>query len=652
MTGRSLLALLVIATLTLGFLAGRWSAPAPRPPRPTSAPTELTPVTTAAVYTCSMHPQIRSTDPKALCPICGMALVPVAPTGGGHSTGSRRLRLTTAAAALASIRTAPVRRAFADVNVRLWGTLDYDETAVKTISAWAEGRLERLFVDYTGISIRAGEHLIELYSPQLYAAQQELLSALRTGTGAPGAPLPPYAAVTVDAARTKLQLLGLTPDQISAIERRREARTTLEIRSPLGGVVVRKHASEGDYVRTGSPIYSVADLSRLWVRLYAYESDLAFLRLGQDVDVTTLAYGHETFSSRISFVDPTLDPKTRTSSVRAVLANGDGRLKPGMLVQAVVHATVGDGGRLAGSPLAGLWMCPMHPEVTSPAAGRCRVCGMPLERADSLGHGGAGESRPALLVPATAVLLTGLRAVVYRRVTGSDDTTFEGLDVELGPKAGDEYVVLSGLGEGDQVAVGGAFKIDASLQLAGEHAMMTPPGSPIVAAPPGMAMAPAMLMPTAALPTTVTSALDRATTACLDAASALADDDEAGARTALERQLDDLGAVPADLVPQASRDALVESIELQVRTLAEALDTPDVTALRTSFAAVSAATESTLRTLGHGLPSPVQVMFCPMALGGGGARWLQRPGPVANPYYGRAMLRCGEVRDELRGRAP
>ena len=651
MTNRLRLALLIIPVLLLGVMVGRWSAPAPQA-LPTSPRTETGPTATPAVYTCSMHPQIRSTDPKAHCPLCGMPLIPVASTGSPSTAGARRLSLTTDAAALAGIRTAPVRRSFAEVDVRLWGTLDYDETAVKTISAWAEGRLERLFVDYTGISIRAGEHLIELYSPQLYAAQQELLSALRTGSSSPGAPLPPYAAVTVDAARTKLQLLGLTPDQIAAIERRREARTTLEIRSPLGGVVIRKHASEGDYVRTGSPIYSVADLSRLWVRLYAYESDLAFLRLGEDVDVTTLAYGHETFTSRISFLDPILDPTTRTVDVRAVLANVDGRLKPGMLVQAVVHARVGEAGHLAGSPLAGLWMCPMHPEVTTAVAGRCKVCGMPLERAESLGHGGGGESRPALLVPASAVLLTGLRAVVYRRVEGSDDPTFEGLDVELGPKAGDDYVVRSGLSEGDLVAVAGAFKIDASLQLAGKHAMMTPPGSPIVPESPGMAMPPEMTMPPEALPTPVRVAMDGATAACLDASASLADDDEGGARRALERQLDELGSVPADQVPQASRDTLAEAIELQVRSLTEALATEDMAALRTAFAAVTTSTESSVRSLGHGLPTPIQVMFCPMALEGAGARWLQRPGPVANPFYGSTMLRCGEVRAELGGRTP
>jgi len=241
---------------------------------------------------------------------------------------------------------------------------------------------------------------------------------------------------------------------------------------------VQKLRQEGDRVQTGDRIYSVADLNHLWVMLDAYESDLAWLRYGQDVEFTTEAYPGETFHGRIAFIDPVLNESTRTVNVRVNVDNSDGRLKPEMFVRAVVRSQVAAGGRVLDPALAGKWISPMHPEIVKDQPGNCDICGMPLVRAESMGYVTAepSESAKPLVVPASAVLLTGTRAIVYVQVPGAEKPTYEGREIVVGPRAGDHYLVKSGLSEGDLVVTHGNFKLDSALQIAAKPSMMTPQG--------------------------------------------------------------------------------------------------------------------------------------------------------------------------------
>jgi len=433
----------------------------------------------AAVWTCSMHPQIRMPEPGQ-CPICGMDLIPVAEGGTEEELGPRQIKLSETARKLASIQVAPAQRKFVPVETRLVGKIAVDETRLRSISAWVPGRIDRLYVDYTGVPVSEGDHMAYLYSPELLTAQEELIQALRADEklGDSGVTaVRETARQTVEAAREKLRLWGLKPEQIAEIERKRRPSDHLTMYAPAGGVVVDKHLSEGAYVQTGTRIYTIADLSQVWLQLDAYESDLGWIRYGQEVEFETEAYPGERFTGRISFISPVLDEKTRTVKVRVNVPNADGRLRPGMFARAAVRARAAASGRVMDPELAGKWISPMHPEIVKDGPGPCDICGMPLVKAESLGYVRAApaEQEAPLVVPASAVLVTGKRAVVYVAVPGKEGV-FEGREIVLGPRAGDYYLVKEGLREGESVVVNGSFKIDSALQILAKPSMMSPEG--------------------------------------------------------------------------------------------------------------------------------------------------------------------------------
>ena len=367
-----LLALLLLALFT-GYLLNSGSEAPPQNAGESTA---------AQTWTCSMHPQIQLPQPGA-CPICGMDLIPVS-AGNDQDLGAREIRLSANAVRLAAIRTEPVARSYVSRTIRMSGKIAMDETRLRTISAYVPGRIERMFVDYTGTRVRKGDHLVELYSPGLISAQTELLQAARSlKEMAPDAPeaLRRDAGTMLEAVREKMRLLGLTGPQIAAIEKRGAPAERLTIYSPISGIVTRRHASEGTYVQTGSPVYTVADLSHLWVMLDAYESDLEWLRYGQSVDFTVEAYPGETFTGIIAFIDPVLNATTRTVNVRVNVKNAAGRLKPEMLVRATVKSSLSSRGKVMDPALSGKWISPMHPEVVQDHPGDCPKCGIVMSAA-------------------------------------------------------------------------------------------------------------------------------------------------------------------------------------------------------------------------------------------------------------------------------
>ncbi len=324
--------------------------------------------------------------------------------------------------------------------------------------------------------------MASLYSPELISAQEELLQAIKTIKNVEDTTLgimKEMTQSTADAAREKLRLWGLTPEQIDNIETTGEVSDHMTIYAPTGGIVIHKNALEGMYVKTGTKIYTIADLSEVWVKLDAYESDLQWLRYGQQVKFTTVAFPGEFFTGTISFIDPILNEKTRTVKIRVNVPNPEGKLKPGMFVKAVVSSQVAGGGKIMDADLAGKWICPMHPEIIKPASGICDICQMPLVLTESLGYvsDDPDQMEKPLVIPVSAALMTGTRAIVYVQLPDTDKPTFEGREIVLGPKAGDYYIVRSGLEEGDLVVVKGSFKIDSSLQIMAKPSMMTPEGA-------------------------------------------------------------------------------------------------------------------------------------------------------------------------------
>jgi Cu(I)/Ag(I) efflux system membrane fusion protein len=434
-----------------------------------------------AYWTCSMHPEIHMPKP-GLCPKCNMKLIPVYKNAAGDEMASMREFTTSEAAkALMDIETSPVERRFVTAEIRMVGKVEYDESRLAYITAWVSGRLDRLYVDYTGVSVSKGDHMAYMYSPELLSAQEELLQAVKSAQRIKSDNsdiVRDMTAGTLDAAREKLRLLGLSAEQIAEVEKRGSATDHITINAPISGIVVHKNALEGMYVKTGTRIYTVADLSHVWVKLDAYESDLSWLRFGQQVEFTTVSFPGEVFKGTISFIDPVLDPVTRTVKVRVDVPNEDGKLKPEMFVKAIVKANVAAAGKVMDPRFAGKWICPMHPSVIKDGPGECDICEMPLVKTESLGYVSAEpqESEKPLVIPVTAALITGTRAIVYVEVPNADKPTYEGREIVLGPRAGDYYIVRNGLQEGQRVVTKGNFKIDSALQIQAKPSMMTPEG--------------------------------------------------------------------------------------------------------------------------------------------------------------------------------
>ena len=473
--------IIIIIVFAIGIVIGgkRHSDPIHDHDSENGSQAELDDIEGDIIWTCSMHPQIRAEE-FGLCPLCNMDLIPVSDDDDADAAARPRLiSISESARQLLNIQTTPVERRFVETDIRMVGKVAIDETRLATISAWVPGRIDRLYVDFTGIQVREGDHMVALYSPDLLSAQEELRAAARTfeslRSGAPDS-LRRTAESTLDAVRARLYRWGLTEDQVRQAESGEWQSDQVTIYAPIGGTVIQREGTEGMYVDVGTPIYTIADLRQVWVMLEAYESDLPWIHYGQPVSFTASALPGETFEGIISFIDPVLNPDTRTVRVRVNVANTDGRLKPDMFVQGYIRSQVATGGRVVQPELAGKWISPMHPEVIKDAPGNCTVCGMPLVRAETLGYVTATvtDADKPLVIPRTAPLITGKRALVYVSIPDTERPTFEGREIVLGPRAGDYYLVVSGLEAGERVVTHGTFKIDSALQVLARPSMMAP----------------------------------------------------------------------------------------------------------------------------------------------------------------------------------
>ena len=640
--------LLVLTAAVIGAYLGSTYAAAPSAPVADGE---------AVTWTCSMHPQVDLPKPGK-CPICFMDLIPLRKEKE-DSHGPRTLTMSPSAMALAEIETMPVERRFVANTVRMVGKVDYDEKRVSHITAWVPGRLDRLYVDFTGVSVREGDHMVYMYSPELVLAQRALLQAWQAYERAPPNARTGFVADNLKSAEEKLRLWGLFDEQIEEIKQRGTPSDHMTINAPTGGVVVEKNANQGMYVETGSRIYTIADLSQVWIFLAAYESDHPWIRYGQEVEFTTEAFPGEIFRGRIAFIDRVLDETTRTFKVRVNVPNPGLRLKPGMFVRAEVTSRLVSEGQVVDASLAGKWISPMHPEIIKDAPGKCDICGMDLVSAEEFGFiTDAEEATPPLVIPASAPLITGKRAVVYVRLPGEKEPTFEGREVVLGERADDWYVVRHGLAEGEQVVVNGNFKIDADLQIGGQPSMMSPRG----AAPPQhrhgatgeMADTPGdkSAGPSAEIPSQFRVALSPIYDAYLSAAGALADDDLSAARREVDELLAAIEMVDAAALTAPSRgqwEQLANRLALAGHETAQARDRENA---RESFAELSESALEMIRAFGHALEEPLEAYHCPMARDNEGAMWLQFGPELRNPYLGRAMLNCGEPRSSFAPNKP
>jgi Cu(I)/Ag(I) efflux system membrane fusion protein len=356
-------------------------------------------------WTCTMHPQVHKDGPGA-CPICGMDLIKkvVDDTADVSSKSEMEgmITLNTDKQILANVSTIKIKKENLKKELTAYSYLDFVEQNRKTIPAKFNGRIEKLFVDKTGDYIKKGQPLFEIYSPDLVQAQNEFLIALSSNMNENNSLL--------DASKKKLELFGLTADQIDELKKSGEIKLTLKYYSPVSGTVIEKKVQEGMYVNEGTVIYEAAELSTIWNIAEVNETDLSTVKVGKQVKMKLKAYPGEEFTGRVTFIYPVINSQTRTIKIRSEFSSQNNKLKPQMYGETVFLDDAGTG----------------------------------------------------LLVPADAVIFSGNKNVVWVKTS---DGMFEGRSVELGQKFGDKYQIISGLNEGDEVAASGGFLIDSESQL-------------------------------------------------------------------------------------------------------------------------------------------------------------------------------------------
>ena len=359
-------------------------------------------------YVCPMHPQIVR-DEEGSCPICGMDLVPkmIDPNQGKHP----KVEISNAVVQSMGVRTAYAKYDTLWKYIRTVGRVEYDETRVAHLHPRAEGWMEQLKLRAEGEPVRQGQVLGSLYSPEILAAQVDFLIALdQTGRGA--------SKDRIEKARNRLRLLGVTEGTISRIQSRGQTQNTVPLVSPASGVVTQLNAQEGMFVKPDMEIFTIADLTKIWVMVDIFEHQIDWLAEGLSAEINVPAYPGRTWEGKVEYIYPELDPKSRTLRVRLAFDNPAGLLKANMFADVVIYG---------------------------------------------------GPKHDALVIPQEALIETGERASV---VTALGEGRFQPVDVVTGMRRGGRVEILSGLKEGDEIVTSGQFLIDSESSLQASFSRM------------------------------------------------------------------------------------------------------------------------------------------------------------------------------------
>ena len=594
-------------------------------------------------WTCSMHPQIVLKD-KVPCPICGMELIPLK-KGTGNELSETQIEMSEHAQKIAQIETWPVEQKSVSIDIKLPGKVSYDESQIKTISARYSGRVDRLYLDITGAPIKKGEHLYDIYSPQIISAQEELIQAeeaLKKLDNNSLAIIRQSSEESIKTAKEKLSLYGFSDEQISKVTKQGKALDQITTHSEISGIVLKKHINEGQYVKEGNPIYTIADPSQIWLELEAYETDLPWIHYAQKVSVTSQAFPDQTFEGQVSFIEPELNEKTRTVKIRVYLENKDKKLKPGMFVRAKIQAKIDQYGQLADHDLSGKYICPMHPEIVSDNADTCSRCEMKLEPAEKLGFMAKKNTETLpLVIPSSAALITGKRAVVYVK-SEKKEQVFEGREIEIATKAGNYYVVKSGLKEGELVVSKGAFKIDSALQIQAKTSMMSGDAKHQLGKDSEHSKQQELFTrpelkgnhPFKAeleVPLKTFNEINRQLSLDkIDKLPSLAKE--------LEGEIKAMSFDELNTEEKSSWKALRLQSEHQAMLLSKAKSIDEARTIAHKL------NKTAIKAIKHfGSPIKLNIGYCSMAFNDTGAEWIQTADRVENPYWGSQMYRCGSL---------
>ncbi len=373
------------------------------------------------MYQCPMHPQIIE-DHAGDCPICGMKLVPM--NGGeGESAGPAvedhaAVTIDPERQQLIGLTTARVLEGKVGGELRTTAILAVDETRVRKVNLKVDGFVDRLFVDFVGKPVAKGQPLFSLYSPEFVSAQEEYLLAVRTRKGLAAGALAQSGDDLVASARRRLALWDVPEEAFDRLERTGVAQRDIILRSPVSGVVTAKNVVQGARLTPADIPFELTDLSHVWALADVYEAELARVKVGQPGTLTLASMPGKTFRGRVVFVDPILDPKTRTAKLRLEVPNPKGELKPGTYGEAVIQ----------------------------------------------------GPAHRGLLVPMDAVLDAGTQKVAF---VALGKGRFEPRAITTGLRVGDQVEILSGLRSGDEVITRANFLVDSESRLGAALAQMS-----------------------------------------------------------------------------------------------------------------------------------------------------------------------------------
>ncbi|MHA7056352.1 efflux RND transporter periplasmic adaptor subunit [Aquimarina sp. M1] len=529
----------------------------------------------AQIWTCSMHPQIKQSE-SGDCPICGMDLIPAQTTSDG--LGPDQFSMTENAMALANIQTSMVGKMGLDTGaLKLSGRIKENEEANTAQVTHFSGRIEQLLINSEGEQVYKGQRIAVIYSPELVAAQQELLTALALKKEQPAL----YKAV-----RNKLKLRKLSEEQINQIESSGKIKETFPIHSQVTGVVSEKMVNEGNHIDRGQVLFKTTNLSTVWASFDAYENQIPLLKKGQKITIKTNAYPNMVFDAVISFIDPVLNTKTRTITVRAVLQNNNSIFKPGMFVEGMVCVT----GQIIDS---------------------------------------------AVTIPKSAVLWTGKRSVVYVKSV-SDQPVFEMRAVTLGNANNDSYQILDGLSKGEEIVTNGTFSVDAAAQLQGKKSMMNDNRVTDISGTKEKNKG-------TILHNSFQEKLRAALSTYFLLKDALVASNANDASRFSEKMLNKLKDINTNELKQKE----LKHVHTILEMLEGITKTNNISNQRDYFVNLNTGLAILVRSMNL-LQDDIYIQKCPMVDNNNGAIWLSKEKEVRNPYYGDQMLTCGSVIDTLK----
>lgn len=525
---------------------------------------ETTPHTTEAAdtkWTCSMHPQIVQPD-AGDCPICGMDLIPA--EVGADGLSENQFKLTENAIALGNIQTTKVElNSDNSEMLQLSGKIVENSSANAVQVAFFPGRIERLYVNFNGQEVKKGQLLAAVYSSELNNAQQELIAAAKLKEQQPA---------LYDVVKNKLKLWKLSDKQIAAIEASNEIIESFPIYATQSGIVTKKMVNEGDYVKEGSTLLQITNMDSVWASFDLYENHVSKFNVGQEISVKVKSYPNEKYMAVVDYIDPVFNEAKRTVALRAVLQNPEQKFKIGMFVEGAVHIAL--------------------------------------------------EGASKLMVPASAVLWTGDRSVVY--VKSNQESIFEMREVVIGSRNGDAIEVIAGLKGGELVVTNGAFTVDAAAQLQGKKSMMQSD------------------VASESVPVKVTgfeNEFDKLIGTYLNVKDALVNDDAKVASFQAQNGLQVIEEIAKTHLKHEENYLKYQSDITSGFTGIR--DVATIEEQRKHFNRLS----NTILVLAQNFAGNQMLykQFCPMAANDQGAYWISAEEQIRNPYFGASMLQCGEV---------